>query len=777
MAKKKKNIVSSYPVIPLRGTVVFPGTVTPILVGRKSSIDALEYVSEHDSKIFFVAQKNPKIETPSGDDLFTVGTIAHIVQVMRFPSKMLKVLIEGEERAKVVKYDTMRNFMQAVVLQGYTEDKYTSRVEALFRKTKELFRQYVNLSENLPDELARLLDFNDDYREIADIISAQMRIDFKQKQKLLEAKTLHKQFELLLKILIREVNILRYKEDIEQKVQNLIEENQREYFLRQQMDLIRSELGEENPLEAEMNELRRRIKMANIPKNVREAAEKEFLKLSRMQPSSPEAAVSRTYIDWLLELPWYKESKSNIDIETAEKILDKDHYGLEKIKQRIIEHIAVMNLSNRSRGPILCFVGPPGVGKTSIARSVARATGREFVRASLGGLHDEAEIRGHRRTYVGALPGKIIQGIKRAGKKNPIFLLDEIDKIGTDFRGDPAAALMEVLDPDQNNSFMDNYIELPFDLSKVLFITTANTIQGIPIPLLDRMEILRLPGYLENEKLIIAKDYLFPKELELIPPLKKLNIVFTDEAFLRIIREYTREAGVRELERQIASILRKIAVQISKNKRRKKFTITPKKVEEYLGVPKYTDSPVPEELMPGEALGLAWTSIGGQLLHIEVLLTQGKGEAKFTGSLGDVMKESIHTAMSLARSRASRIGISPMDIDNYNVHIHFPEGAVPKDGPSAGAAITCAILSALSKRPLPSDIAITGEITLSGRILPIGGLTEKLYAAKRFGLKRTVIPKGNEKELAEIKKDVLKGIKIIPLTNIDELLDIVFLNR
>ncbi|MCD6418740.1 endopeptidase La [bacterium] len=777
MAKKKKNIVSSYPVIPLRGTVVFPGTVTPILVGRKSSIDALEYVSEHDRKIFFVAQKNPKIETPSGDDLFTVGTIAHIVQVMRFPSKMLKVLIEGEERAKVVKYDTMRNFMQAVVLQGYTEDKYTSRVEALFRKTKELFRQYVNLSENLPDELARLLDFNDDYREIADIISAQMQIDFKQKQKLLEAKTLHKQFELLLKILIREVNILRYKEDIEQKVQNLIEENQREYFLRQQMDLIRSELGEENPLEAEMNELRRRIKIANIPKNVREAAEKEFLKLSRMQPSSPEAAVSRTYIDWLLELPWYKESKGDIDIETAEKILDKDHYGLEKIKQRIIEHIAVMNLSNRSRGPILCFVGPPGVGKTSIARSVARATGREFVRASLGGLHDEAEIRGHRRTYVGALPGKIIQGIKRAGKKNPIFLLDEIDKIGTDFRGDPAAALMEVLDPDQNNSFMDNYIELPFDLSKVLFITTANTIQGIPIPLLDRMEILRLPGYLENEKLIIARDYLFPKELELIPPLKKLNIVFTDEAFLRIIREYTREAGVRELERQIASILRKIAVQISKNQRRKKFTITPKKVEEYLGVPKYTDSPVPEELMPGEALGLAWTSIGGQLLHIEVLLTQGKGEAKFTGSLGDVMKESIHTAMSLARSRASRIGISPMDIDNYNVHIHFPEGAVPKDGPSAGAAITCAILSALSKRPLPSDIAITGEITLSGRILPIGGLTEKLYAAKRFGLKRTVIPKGNEKELAEIKKDVLKGIKIIPLTNIDELLDIVFLNR
>ena len=777
MAKKKKNIVNSYPVIPLRGTVVFPGTVTPILVGRKSSIDALEYVSEHDRKIFFVAQKNPKIETPSGDDLFTVGTIAHIVQVMRFPSKMLKVLIEGEERAKVVKYDTMRNFMQAVVLQGYTEDKYTSKVEALFRKTKELFRQYVNLSENLPDELAKLLDFNDDYREIADIISAQMQIDFKQKQKLLEAKTLHKQFELLLKILIREVNILRYKEDIEQKVQNLIEENQREYFLRQQMDLIRSELGEENPLEAEMNELRRRIKIANIPKNVREAAEKEFLKLSRMQPSSPEAAVSRTYIDWLLELPWYKESKSNIDIETAEKILDKDHYGLEKIKQRIIEHIAVMNLTNRSRGPILCFVGPPGVGKTSIARSVARATGREFVRASLGGLHDEAEIRGHRRTYVGALPGKIIQGIKRAGKKNPIFLLDEIDKIGTDFRGDPAAALMEVLDPDQNNSFMDNYIELPFDLSKVLFITTANTIQGIPIPLLDRMEILRLPGYLENEKLIIAKDYLFPKELELIPPLKKLNIVFTDEAFLRIIREYTREAGVRELERQIASILRKIAVQISKNKRRKKFTITPKKVEEYLGVPKYTDSPVPKELMPGEALGLAWTSVGGQLLHIEVLLTQGKGEAKFTGSLGDVMRESIHTAMSLARSRASRIGISPMDIDNYNVHIHFPEGAVPKDGPSAGAAITCAILSALSKRPLPSDIAITGEITLSGRILPIGGLTEKLYAAKRFGLKRTVIPKGNEKELAEIKKDVLKGIKIIPLTNIDELLDIVFLNR
>ena len=765
---------TSFPVIPLRGTVVFPGTVTPILVGRERSVEALEFVSEHNRKVFLVSQRDAKVDEPSAADLFRIGTIARVIQVMRFPSKALKVLVEGEERAKVVRYNSMRNFIQAVVVPIRGKKVYNPRIEALIRKVKELFKQYVNLSQNLPDELSQLLDFNPDYNEIADIISAQIQVDYIEKQKLLEAKNIRIQLESLIEILIREVNVLHYREDIEKKVQRVMDDGQREYFLRQQMDLIRAELGEEGTFEVELKELEKRIKKTKLPEKAREIIQKEFLKLSRTPPTSPEAAVTRTYIDWLLEMPWFDKTESFKDIRKAEKILNKDHYGLEKIKRRIIEHIAVINLSERSKGPILCFVGPPGVGKTSVARSVARATGREFVRASLGGLHDEAAIRGHRRTYVGALPGKMIQGIKKAGKKHPVFLLDEIDKIGSDFRGDPAAALMEVLDPDQNNSFMDNYIEMPFDLSQVLFITTANTVQGIPLPLLDRMEVLRIPGYLESEKLVIARDYLLQKQLDFIPALKKLEIAFSDNAFLKIIREYTREAGVRELERQIAAILRKIAVEISKNKRKKKFKITPKKVEEYLGVPKYTDSPVPAELFPGEALGLAWTSVGGQLLHIEVLLTPGKGDAKFTGSLGDVMKESIQAAMSLARSRAYKLGISPVDIDKYNVHIHFPEGAVPKDGPSAGAAITCAILSAFSKKSLPNDLSLTGEITLSGRILQIGGLPEKLHAAKRFGLKRVIIPKQNEKELVEIKKEVLEDLKIIPLSNVDELIDIMF---
>ena len=774
MAKRIGNIRKPLPVVALRGTVVFPGTVTPIVIGRSRTIEALEFASHEGRKIFLVAQKDPAEEEPRTDDLFRVGTIARVIQVMRFPSGMLKALVEGEIRADVVKYNNVRNFMEAIVEPFIpTVPKDAPETTALLRKSKELFAQYVKLSHNMPEDLAKLLDRNPDANAVADVISAQLTIDFRPKQQLLEAKSINAQLIHLTDILAREVNVLKYREEIEHKVQKLMEDGQKEYFLRQQLEVIRGELGEEGAWDEELQELEKEIKNSSVPDTVRNLLQKEFQKLSRTPFSSPEATVTRTYIEWLMELPWSAITPDTTDIGKAEQILEEDHYGLEKIKERILEHIAVMSLSQSSRGPILCFVGPPGVGKTSVARSVARALGRKFVRASLGGLHDEAEIRGHRRTYVSALPGKIIQGVRRAGAKNPVFLLDEVDKIGHDFRGDPAAALMEVLDPDQNGTFMDNYIELPFDLSKVLFITTANTVEGIPPPLLDRMEILRIPGYLESEKFQIAQNYLLPKQLDLVDALKIRDIAFASDAYLTIIQEYTREAGVRELERQISAVLRKVAVQVSKGNV-KNLKIDSKKAREFLGVPKFVDSPIPKKLIPGESLGLAWTSAGGELLRIEVLLLEGKGRTKFTGSLGDVMKESIEAALSVVRSRAKKFGFDAKKMEKCDIHIHFPEGAVPKDGPSAGVAIVFALASALMKKSLPNDIAMTGEITLSGRVLPIGGLPEKLLAARRFGIKRIIIPESNKKDLAEIKPDILKGLKLITVATIDEAMQKVF---
>ena len=774
MGKKKRSNYSKYeniPVIATKGVVIFPRTVRPLQIGRKRSIAAIEYASDFDREVFVVSQRDMMIEEPTGFDIYRVGTIAKIVQVMRFPGDNMKVLLEGRKRAIAMTYTINRKMISASVelfeLKGNPNNPKT---EGYYRKVKELFKRYINLTSDFPGEIMQVLDFDNDIEKSLEVICAQLQIEPDKLQKLLEARSYSELLERLIFILHREVQVQRFKKQIEHKVEGMMDEHQREFFLRQQLEAIRSELGEGAGYEDELDEIEDKLARGNYPDNVVDVVRKELRKLSRTQPTSPEANVSRNYIDWLLELPWNITTKDRTKIEDAEKILNEDHYGLEKIKKRVLEHIAVMALSKKQKGPILCFVGPPGVGKTSIAKSIARALGRKFARASLGGLHDESEIRGHRRTYVGALPGKIIQGIRKTGSKNPVLLLDEVDKIGHDFRGDPADALMEVLDPDQNYSFLDNYIDIPFDLSQVMFITTANTLQGIPSPLLDRMEILRIPGYLETEKKIIARDFLLPKQIEL-QGLSGRKITFTDDALLTVIREYTREAGVRELERQIASILRKIAVAVAKDNRKKVFKITPAQVHKFLGVPKFVDSPIPEKLLPGEALGLAWTASGGEILRIEVITIRGKGKAIFTGRLGDVMKESVETALSLTLKKADELNFDREIMKDHNVHIHFPEGAVPKDGPSAGIAIVAAITSALTGKELPNDVAMTGEITLSGRVLPIGGLPEKLLAAKRYNVKTVIIPKGNEKDLQDIKKDIIEGLKIVPISNIDQLFE------
>lgn len=775
--KKQNN--TYIPIVPIRGTVVFPGTVTPIMVGRQLSVSAVEFASMHDKKIFLVAQQNPAVEDPSANDLFKVGTLCKLVQVMRFPNNMMKILVEGISRGRVEKYRIHRDYIDAkseLYIQGY--DPSSPKTLALSRKALELFKRYVTLHPSLPDQLSQVVEEEQKIlHRMADIISAQLEIDFSEKQKLLECNSLDEQLDLIVKIITREIEILQYKHLIDRRATELMEKGQREYYLRQQMEAIRTELGElGSVIEEDVAEFKQKMEKLNAPNEVKDAIMKELNRLSRMQATSPEATVSRSYIEWLLDLPWAYSTPDNFDINNAREILDKDHYGLEKVKERILEQIAVLKLSQNPRGPLLCFVGPPGVGKTSVAKSVARALGRKFVRASLGGLHDEAEIRGHRRTYIGALPGKIIQGIRRAGSRNPVFLLDEIDKIGRDFRGDPAAALMEVLDPDQNFSFMDNYIELPYDLSKVLFITTANTTDGIPTPLLDRMEILRLPGYLDNEKVEIAMNYLIPK---LVPEmgLQNVDFTFTRSSIEKVISLYTREAGVRELERQISAVMRKIAASIAENESPRKFIITHKNVKSFLGVQSNVSLPVPQKLIPGEALGLAWTASGGELLRIEVLLSPGDGKVEITGRLGDVMKESVKAALSLVKSRAKTIGYSLDLLSKSDIHIHFPEGAVPKDGPSAGVPIVLAMSSALVGKALPNNIAATGEITLSGRILSVGGLAEKLLAARRYGLKEIFLPKENKSIMSDIKPELTEGLKLIFVESIDEVLARVFKSR
>jgi len=770
MEFNEKETTQVYPLLPLREIVVFPNTAVPLFIGRAKSILAIETAYRSNKLIFLSAQKDPKLDHPEEKDIYRVGTLCRIIQLLKLPDGSLKVLVEGLSRGRIVKFIPTLDYYQVEV--EFKTEILESDVEtvALFKLCKESLEEYTHYNKKLnPETISQLLQLEDP-AEFTDRLAAILPLNLEQKQKLLETLSVKKRLESLLQYLRGELEIIKTEARIRERVKKQMEKHQRDYYLQEQMKAIQKELGEREDGRSELKELEKRIKKKKLPKHVAQVVWKEFKKLSLMSPMSAEATVVRNYIDWILSLPWYEKTKDVIDLEKTEELLNKEHYGLEKPKQRILEHLAVQKLVDKIKGPILCFVGPPGVGKTSLARSIAKALGRNFVRISLGGVRDEAEIRGHRRTYVGALPGKIIQGMKKAGTINPVFCLDEIDKIGMDFRGDPAAALLEVLDPEQNYAFQDHYLELEYDLSQVLFITTANTLYTIPAPLLDRMEVIELPGYTEEEKLEIAKHYLIPRQLE-AHGLKPEWFKISDKILLEIIRRYTREAGVRNLEREIATLCRKIAKEVAKDpKAFRPFKITMPVLEKFLGVPRYRYGVAEEKSQVGIATGLAWTEAGGALLQIEAVIMPGTGNLKITGKLGEVMQESVQAAMSYVRSRALQLGL-PLDFyKKVDIHVHVPEGAIPKDGPSAGITIATAIVSTLMKIPVKNTVAMTGEITLRGRVLPIGGLKEKLLAAVRGGIKTVIIPKENEKDLKEINPKILKGLEIVMVESMDEVL-------
>ncbi|WP_022855914.1 endopeptidase La [Thermodesulfobacterium thermophilum] len=762
--------LKTLPLLPLREIVVFPNTVVPLFIGRAKSIIAIEKAYAGDKFIFLSAQKDAKIDNPTEEEIYKVGTICRILQLLKLPDGTLKILVEGLNRGRIVRFlDNTDFFMVEVELKTEVLENDVETL-ALFKLCKESLEEYSSYNKKLNlDAVSNLLEI-EDIAEFSDRLAAILNLKLEQKQKLLETISVKKRLEILLNYLRGEIEVIKTEARIRERVKKQMEKTQRDYYLQEQMKAIQKELGEREDGRKDLADLEKRIKKKKLPKEVADIVKKEFNKLSMMSPMSAEATVVRNYIDWLLSLPWYEKTKDNIDLEKVEILLNKNHYGLEKPKQRIIEHLAVQKLTKSIKGPILCFVGPPGVGKTSLAKSIAEAIGRRFVRLSLGGVRDEAEIRGHRRTYVGALPGKIIQGMRKAGTINPLFCLDEVDKIGMDFRGDPAAALLEVLDPEQNFAFQDHYLEVAYDLSKVLFITTANSLHTIPAPLLDRMEIIELPGYTEEEKLEIAKNYLLPRQLS-AHGLKPEMVPITEKALLEIIRRYTREAGVRNLEREIANLCRKIARDVAKNPEEfKPIKIGVSKLEKFLGVPKYRYGIAEEKPQVGIATGLAWTETGGALLQIEAVIMPGKGNLQITGKLGEVMQESVQAAMSYVRSRALQLGL-PLDFyRKIDIHVHVPEGAIPKDGPSAGITIATAIVSALLKIPVKNTVAMTGEITLRGRVLPIGGLKEKLLAAIRGGIKTVLIPKENEKDLKEINPKILKDLEVILVDNVDEVL-------
>lgn len=762
--------LKTLPLLPLREIVIFPNTVVPLFIGRAKSILAIEKAYAGDKIIFLSAQKDAKIDNPTEEEIYKVGTICRILQLLKLPDGTLKILVEGLSRGRIIRFlENVDFFMVEVEPKTELLENDVESI-ALFKLCKESLEEYSNYNKKLNlDAVSNLLEI-EDIAEFSDRLAAILNLKLEQKQKLLETISVKKRLEILLNYLRGEIEVIKTEARIRERVKKQMEKTQRDYYLQEQMKAIQKELGEREDGRKDLAELEKRIKKKKLPKEVAAIVRKEFNKLSMMSPMSAEATVVRNYIDWLLSLPWYEKTKDNIDLEKVEILLNKNHYGLEKPKQRIIEHLAVQKLTKSIKGPILCFVGPPGVGKTSLAKSIAEAIGRRFVRLSLGGVRDEAEIRGHRRTYVGALPGKIIQGMRKAGTINPVFCLDEVDKIGMDFRGDPAAALLEVLDPEQNFAFQDHYLEVPYDLSQVLFITTANSLYTIPAPLLDRMEIIEIPGYTEEEKLEIARNYLLPRQLS-AHGLKPEMVPITEKALLEIIRRYTREAGVRNLEREIANICRKIAREVAKNPEEfKPIKIGVSKLEKFLGVPKYRYGIAEEKPQVGIATGLAWTETGGALLQIEAVIMPGKGNLQITGKLGEVMQESVQAAMSYVRSRALQLGL-PLDFyRKIDIHVHVPEGAIPKDGPSAGITIATAIVSALLKIPVKNTVAMTGEITLRGRVLPIGGLKEKLLAAIRGGIKTVLIPKENEKDLKEINPKILKDLEIILVDNVDEVL-------
>ncbi len=759
----------TYPILPLRDIVVYPKMIVPLFVGREKSIKALQQAIDNDQNIVLATQKEAAVEDPKPEDIFKVGTLGTVVQLVRLPDGTVKVLVEGLERVKIDDFIMADGFMQVDVEILAEDNVHDVETEALSRAVLSQFEEYVKLSKKVPPEVLVSVSQIEDYNKLADTIASHLSLKINEKQALLEGKTLKDRFNKILEFMDAEITLLEVENKIKSRVKKQMEKSQKEYYLNEQMRAIQKELGDGDE-ESEIDAYMQKIEKTKLSKEAREKALAEVKKLKTMSMMSAEATVVRNYLDWLLDIPWHKRSKVNKDLKKAAEILDADHYGLEKVKERIIEYLAVQSRADKVKGPILCLFGPPGVGKTSLGKSIARATGRSFVRTSLGGMRDEAEIRGHRRTYIGSMPGKIIKGMKKAGTSNPLFLLDEIDKLGSDWRGDPSSALLEVLDPEQNNSFNDHYLEVDYDLSDVMFVTTANSLD-MPRPLLDRMEIIRLSGYTEDEKIQIAKRHLMPKIFS-ENAVKPEELFISDDAIRDIIRYYTREAGVRNLERELSNIARKAIKGLLMHQNRDRINVDGGNLEEYLGVRKFRFGEAEEEDHIGVTTGLAWTEVGGDILFIEAVDMPGKGIVKQTGKLGDVMKESIETAYSVVRSHAEKLGIKPEVFEKTDIHVHVPEGATPKDGPSAGIAMYTTLVSVLTKVPVRKDVAMTGEITLQGRVLPIGGLKEKLLSALRGGIKTVIIPKDNEKDLREIPDNVKKGLKIIPVSNADEVLEI-----
>ncbi|HEV2275934.1 MAG TPA: endopeptidase La [Acidobacteriaceae bacterium] len=757
------------PMMPIRDMVIFPYMMTPFVVGRESSVRALEEALTGDRKIFLATQHDAGIDEPRPEDIFPVGTIGNIVQSVKMPDGNIKVLVEGLERAKAVEINDSDGFFVATVRVGKTQMEVNPQIEQVMQKVTSLFEQYVKLQQSLNYETMIAAVRMDDPAKLSDTIAANLQLSIDEKQELLDIFDPAERLARVADVLDIEIEKLNMDRSIQSRVKRQMERAQKEYYLNEKIKAIQKELGRGE--KSEFDELRKKIESAGMPKDVFDKAIQELKKLEAMPPMSAESTVSRNYLDWLLAVPWKKRSKETRSVDHAEKVLNSDHYGLEKIKERILEFLAVRQLVKNPKGSILCFVGPPGVGKTSLGMSIAKATGRKFVRMSLGGVRDEAEIRGHRRTYIGALPGQIIQSMKKAGTKNPVFMLDEVDKMASDFRGDPASALLEVLDPEQNASFQDHYLDVEYDLSQVLFVATANVLHTIPAPLQDRMEILRLHGYTEAEKLEIAKQYLLKKQ-RANTGLSEKNAAFADDALVEMIRAYTREAGVRNLEREIGNVCRKVARRVVRNGPKHKEEITAQNVNEFLGVAKFRDSQVHETSEIGLVTGLAWTEVGGSILSTEVQVLDGKGKLTLTGQLGDVMQESAQAALSYMRSRARHLGLPKDFYRNLDIHVHVPEGAIPKDGPSAGITIATGLASALAKVPVRRDIAMTGEITLRGKVLPIGGLKEKLLAAHRAGIFEAILPRENEKDLAELPDNLRSAMKMHFVDQMDDVLRI-----
>lgn len=770
MTAEEKSVLE-LPILPLRDVVVYPHMVIPLFVGRPKSVKALEAAMLENKKVFLVAQRQSSKDDPLSKDLFTIGTVSTLLQLLKLPDGTVKVLVEGEQRAKVKKYRSHRDgFLLAdlELLQDCSKTHESKQIEILVRSLISQFEQYIKLNKKIPPEVMASISAIDDPYRLVDTIAAHITIKIEDKQELLEILDVGDRLERLMNAIEAEIDLLQVERRVRNRVKRQMEKSQREYYLNEQMKAIQKELGEISEEGSDLDQLEAAIEKAGMPKEAKQKALNELNKLKMMSPMSAEATVVRNYLDWMIAVPWKKRNKVEIDLRKAEKVLDHDHYGLEKVKERIIEYLAVQQRVKLLKGPIICLVGPPGVGKTSLGQSIANATGRTFIRIALGGVRDEAEIRGHRRTYIGSMPGKIIQKLCQAGVKNPLIMLDEVDKMAMDFRGDPASALLEVLDPEQNNSFNDHYLEVNYDLSDVMFIATANSLE-IPAPLLDRMEVIRLPGYTEDEKLHIAKKYLVPKQLGL-NGLKPSELAFTDQALHEIIRHYTREAGVRNLERDVANVCRKVVKRFVTKQNLRKVNIVRTSVEKYLGVQKFMYGVAEQNNQIGQVTGLAWTQVGGELLTIEAAIMPGKGKVSHTGQLGDVMKESIHAAMTVIRSRAEVLGLAADFFETHDFHVHVPEGATPKDGPSAGIGMCTVLASIVTQVPVRADVAMTGEITLRGQVLAIGGLKEKLLAAHRGGIKEVLIPADNKKDLTEIPDNILRKLKVHCVRTIEEVL-------